>query len=58
MLLTCMSKARKKQFTDDIKYFRQQYADVLLTPEEIVAAKLKINDLLEKEIKSRRDYAE
>ncbi len=57
MLQDCMSRARKEQFADDIIYFRQQFADALLTPEEIIAAKLRINDLLEKEIKSRKDNA-
>jgi hypothetical protein len=58
MLQGCMSRARKEQFADDIMYFRQQYADALLTPEEIIAAKLRIHDQLEEEIKSRRDNAE
>jgi hypothetical protein len=53
-LQSCMSRSRRKQFSDDFKYLRQQYDNGLLTPEEIIDAKLRINNMLENEIKSRK----
>jgi hypothetical protein len=54
MLQSCMSRSRRKQFADDFKYIRQQYDNGHLNPEEIIEAKLKINKLLEEEIKNRK----
>jgi len=55
ILLTCMSRSRKRQFTDDLEYFRREYVNTRITTEEIISIKLKINNMLDKEIKSRRD---
>jgi hypothetical protein len=57
LLLTCMSRSRKTQFTDDLKYLHQQYASSLLTPEEIIEVKLRINDMLVKELSNLRGNA-
>lgn len=50
LLLNCMSKGRKRKFMDDLEYYKKLYVSAKLLPEDIINAKLKIDDLLDKEI--------
>jgi hypothetical protein len=52
--LRCMSRSRKRQFMDDLEYYRQRYVGARLMPEEIIASKLKIDCLLEQELQRYR----
>ncbi|HNW30189.1 MAG TPA: hypothetical protein PKN50_17050, partial [Spirochaetota bacterium] len=48
LLMNCMSRSRKRQFMDDLEYYRRQLAGGRLAAEDIIAAKLRISSLLEK----------
>lgn len=48
LLLNCMSRSRRREFLDDLEYCRQQYLNGRLSSEDVIAAKLRINSLMER----------